>query len=331
MLLSKLQKNDRRKIISELKKAKESIARAKDIAIASHVNPDGDSIGSLLSLGIGLESIGKRVYMISSDGVPERYRCLPGAGRIIKKTDKQVDLAIGVDCSSKEILGKTFESFKSASNILEIDHHDFRRPFGNIKLVDSKAAAVGELIYLLLEELDADITKDVAQNLMTSIVVETNSFRLPNVRPLTFEVCTKLINLGINFYKLVDTIFWSKRKESAILSGVCMARCRFIKGGRVAWSVIRRKDFNMVRGRDEDVDGVPDEMRSIQSVKIALLFREKERNTLRVSLRSKDKINVASIAEKYGGGGHFDVAGCNIPNSAKAIKEFLRLTACLLP
>ena len=313
-----------------LTKAKTSILAAKEIAISGHINPDGDSIGSLLSLGLGLEKLGKRVYMVSYDGVPPRYKKLPGASRILKVIDRPVDLAISVDCSNKEILGPAYNFFARATEILEIDHHDFRRPFGDISYVDEKAAAVGEMVYSLLKKLNVDITKDIAQNLMASIIVETSSFRLPNVRPFTFQVCTELFKAGLDFYELVDLIFWSRTKQSAILSGICLARSKFIKGDRIAWSIIHKKDFDKVSGRHEDVDAAPDEMRTIKKVDIAILFRENGRDTLRVSLRSKKNINVASIAERYGGGGHFDVAGCTIPNNRRSIAEFLEHAERLL-
>jgi phosphoesterase RecJ-like protein len=305
------------------KEVKQKILEANNIAIAGHINPDGDSIGSLLSLGLGLERLGKKVYMISKDKVPKAYRHLPGTNRIVKKITKNIDLAIAVDCSNKEILGKTYEIFKKAKLILEIDHHEFRRPFGNIALIDTQAAAVGELIFLLLKRLKINITKEIAQNLLTSIIVETNSFRLPNVRPFTFEVCTKLIKMDIDFHNLVEMVYWSKTKEAALLSGLCLARCKFVKKGKIVWSIVRKRDFDEVKGRDEDVDAVIEQMRSIQGVQLAVLFREKSRDILRVSLRSRGKVNVAKVAESFGGGGHFDVAGCNISNSAKAKKELL--------
>jgi phosphoesterase RecJ-like protein len=312
------------------KRARNAILKAKSVAVAGHANPDGDSIGSMLALGLGLEKLGKRVHMISRDGVPERYRTLPGAGRIIRGLDEPIDLAIAVDCSSREMLGKTFLLFESASGILEIDHHDFRRPFGDIAIVDRKAAAVGEIIFTLLNSLGIVITKPIAHNLMTSIIVETGSFRLPNTRPFTFEVCTDLIRRGVDFYKLVDMVFWSKSREAAVLSGICLSRCRFLKGGSLVWSIIRKKDFEAVKGKDADVDPVPDDMRAIDSVKIAVLFREKDAKTLRVSLRSKGKINVAAVAEQYNGGGHYDVAGCNIKNDPSEMNGLLAKARRLL-
>jgi len=325
-----MQYYERRRGVNGLNSAKDSIMAAREIAISGHINPDGDSIGSLLSLGLGLERIGKRVYMISCDGIPSRYRKLPGASRVIRRLDRAVDLAIAVDCGNKEILGPTYGTFMKASEILEIDHHDFRRPFGDSSYVDAKAAAVGEMIYALLKKLRAPVTKEIAHNLMASIIVETSSFRLPNVRPFTFKVCTDLIKAGVNFYELVDMIFWSRTKQAAMLSGICLARSRFLKGDRIAWSIIRKRDFARIKGRHEDVDAAPDEMRTIKKVDIAILFRENGNDTLRVSLRSKDNINVASIAERYGGGGHFDVAGCTIPNNRKSVVEFLRHAERLL-
>lgn len=309
--------------MNNLKAIAGKILKAKNILISGHINPDGDSIGSLLSLGLGLEKLGLRVYMLSIDGVPKRYLLLPGAKRIIKKFKKPVDLAISVDCGDRELLGKAFDIFKKAKLILEIDHHEFRKPFGDILYVDKKAGSVGEIIYILLKELGVKMDRDIAENLLTSIVVETNSFRLPNVRPLTFEICAEMIKLGVDFHKLVEMVFWNETMESAVLGGICLGRCKFIQGGRIAWSIVRKKDFNLAKGKDEDVDAVCDEMRSIKGVDIAILFREKSKKTLRVSLRSKGKINIAKIAEHYGGGGHFDVAGCHISNNPRTIKELL--------
>lgn len=312
-------------------KAREKILKAGSVVVAGHINPDGDSIGSLLALGLALEGLGKRVYMVSRDGVPYRYRLLPGADRIIKHTQAKCDLAISVDCSNKEILGKSYEIFKRAENILEIDHHEFRRPFGDISIIDTKAAAVGEIIYSLLNSIKGtDINSNVAQNILTSIIVETNSFRLPGVRPLTFEICARLLEIVDDFSKLTDMVYWIRRRASVILSGICLSRCRFLKGDKVAWSIVRQEDFRKARGRDEDVDAVAGEMISISDVKIAVLFREKDGKSLRVSLRSKGAINVASLAEAYGGGGHFDIAGCSIPNNRASINRLLKMSEKLL-
>ncbi|MBD3426901.1 MAG: hypothetical protein GF409_06690 [Candidatus Omnitrophica bacterium] len=313
-----------------LTQAKEAILKADTVAMGCHVNPDGDAIGSMLSLGLGLEKLGKKVFMVSQDGVPRRYRPLPGADRITRKLENDADLAVTVDCSTREMLGGAYRDLRRSRTLLEIDHHEVRNSFGDIRYVDAEAPAVGEMIYCLLKELKVKINKDIAQNILTSLIVETNSFKLPNVRPFTFEVCAEMVKTGLDFYKLVDMVFWSHSRQVAVLSGICLARCEFIDGGRLAWSIVKREDFRKVNGKDEDADTIADEIRTIKGVDIVVFFREKSGEELRVSLRSKGGINVARLAQEYGGGGHSDVAGCIIPNSGGKMEELLGKAEALL-
>lgn len=302
---------------------KKEIRKAKTVGVFSHVNPDGDSIGSLLSLGLGLKKLGKRVYMISQDGVPFRYRKLPGARYIVKKTKVLLDAAIAVDCGDKELLGKTYDLFKKAKVTLAIDHHSFRNRFSHISLIDPKAAAVGELIYLFLRALRVPITKDIAQNILTSIIVETNSFRLPETRPLTFQICSQLLKTGLDFYKLTEMVYWSWRRQAVMLSADCIGRTKFLKQAKLAWSIVRKKDLKRFNAKDEDADAVTSDMLSISGVQAVIFFREKSKKLLRVSLRSKGKVNLIKLAKEYNGGGHFDSAGCKIPNDPKVISQML--------
>lgn len=299
------------------------ILSAERILISGHSNPDGDSIGALLSLGLGLQSIGKDVSMICHDQIPKKYSHLPGISQIVKNCNHKFDLAIAVDCGSKEMIGPTFELFRKAGSILEIDHHRSRIPFGDISFVDPDASSAGELVYELLLDLDIPITTDIAQNILTSILVETNSFRLPGIRPHTFELCAELLRTGVNFLLLAESVYWVTSRETAVLSGICLSRCQFAADGQIAWSIITQKDFKKAGATDADADPITEKIRSIQGVKIAILIREKADKQLRISIRSKDGINVASIAEKFGGGGHHSAAGCTILNKKNTIKNLL--------
>lgn len=306
------------------KEAIRIISISRDIIIAGHINPDGDSIGSLLSLGLGIKQLGKNVQMLSAGGVPKKYRVLPGAGEIIRNSDKAADLAIAVDCSTKELLGKTFTLFKKCRYILEIDHHSVRDPFGDISLVKTQAAAVGELVYSLLKRLRVAMTRDIAQNILTSIIVETNSFRLPNVQPFTFEVCAKLLKTGLDFHKLSETIYWSRGKESSVITGLILSKCKFLSQDRIVWSFLTRKDLKVIKANYEDTEAIANEMLAIKSVEVALLFREIGEDLLKVHLRSKGKVDVALFAQKYGGGGHADAAACVVRDGNKTIKNLLK-------
>lgn len=309
---------------------KEKILESEQVAVAGHINPDGDCIGSLLSLGLGLASIGKSLALVLQDGVPFNYKKLPGAGKIRKRIDKVPDMAIVVDCGSKEMVGRPFKLMEKAKYILEIDHHEHREPFGNLSLVDTKAAAVGEIVYYLLKSLKVKITAGIAQSILTSIIVETNSFRLPVLRPNTFSVCAALLKTGVDFSRLSQLVYWSKTREMVVLSGLCMSKLKLIKNGQIAWSIVSGKDFSLAGAKPEDLDSAPNDILSINTVKIAILFREEKRGQLRVSLRSKNRLNVASLARKRGGGGHFDSAGCYIPNKKSKIEKLLKEAQNLL-
>jgi len=270
------------------------------------------------------------VYMLCQNEIPSNYRSLPGAGRIVRTTNKRVDLAVAVDCSVVDLLGVNIPVFKKAKSILEIDHHEFRRPFGDMQLIDYKASAVGELIHLLMKKMNIKVTQNIAKNLLTSIIVETNLFKLSNVTPAVFRLCVEMLETGITFSRLVDKVYGPRTEEAMLLSALCLLRAKFLKEKRIIWSVITKKDLARVGGKDYDADAIANEMNSMKGVEIAVLFREKNRKVLRVSLRSKGDINIGKLAEEYSGGGHFDIAGCYIHNNKREISRILSSVKALL-
>ncbi len=316
--------------IRNLEMVKEAIEGAVSIVICGHANPDGDSIGAVLSLGLGLKSMGKSVYMLCTDSVPAKYRLLPGVNHLASTAPRQIDLAIAVDCGSKEIIGPAYSVFQRAAVTIEIDHHRSRTPFADLTLVDPEACSAGELVYELLLELGVFITDEIAQNVLTSLIVETNSFRLPGIRPRTFELCAELLGTGVNFNRLAETVYWVTSRETAILSGICMSRCHFLQDGEIAWASLSRKDYQRARASDTDADPVAEKIRSIQGVKVAILFREKQDHQWRVSLRSKEGINVSTLAEHFGGGGHLSAAGFTIPSKKRYLRSILNAAVSLL-
>src|SRR3989338_3295567 len=152
------------------------IRQSRKIIIACHMNPDGDALGSMLGIGIGLSKLGKSVVMLCPDPVPYRYAALPGVYRVKQQWREPADLAISVDCGSISQLSKLDEVFKKSKRIVEIDHHSYRTQFGDIQLIDWEACSVGEIVYLLLRELKVSIDKKIAECLLTSAIVESSSF-----------------------------------------------------------------------------------------------------------------------------------------------------------
>lgn len=315
---------DRLQTTKSIEAIRQTVLEAQSIAISGHINPDGDSIGSLLSLGFGLEKLGKTVYMLSSDPVPQKYLLLPGSARISSKIPSHIDVAIAVDCGSYEMLGSMREVFKKAHTTIEIDHHPSRNSFADYSWVDTRAAAVGEIIFRFLRQLNISLDRYIAQNILTSIIVETNSFRIPHIRPQTFDICSQLMKAGADFYQLAEHVLWVKRREATQLASVCMVRAKYLCDGKLMWSMVKQKDLKNAGAQESDVDPIIDKMQAIEGVELAILFRQKNKKYLRVSFRSREGINVAQIAEEFGGGGHFCVAGCLVQNKRNIRKKILQ-------
>ncbi|MFH1361021.1 MAG: bifunctional oligoribonuclease/PAP phosphatase NrnA [Candidatus Omnitrophota bacterium] len=305
------------------------IKKSKKIIIACHMNPDGDALGSMIGLYYGLMKMGKDVVMLCPDKVPYRYIDLSGARRIKQRYTKEADCAISVDCGAMVQLARLQEAFRKSKRIVEIDHHTYRTRFGDIQLIDRGSCSVGEIVYQLLKMMRIRLDKRMAECFLTSMLVETSSFSRPEVRNSTFDICSELMKTGINFNKISDRFYWLKKLSVLHLCGLCFVRIKMRANGKLAWSILYQKDYDKFNGSKEDVDAVPDEMMAIDGVKVTLLFREIEDNMLRVSLRSKGKIDIGYLASIYGGGGHHDVAGCRIHNNKRTIEKFIE-QACLL-
>ena len=311
------------KLKDNLKASAELIRRSRNIILACHVSPDGDAIGSMLGLGFALEKMGKNITLLCADKIPARYITLPGARRVKQHYHKVADLAISVDCGSVNQLSKIEEVFNRSRKIIEIDHHAYRTRFGDIQLVDEDACSVAEIIFFLLKELKLKIDKKMTECFLTSVLVESLSFSREDVKKTTFDICSELMESGVDFRKVSDRYYWQRRLSSVRLSGLCLSRVKLLSKNQLAWAIIYKKDFDEFEGRQEDVDAVADEMMAIEGTKVALLFREIEDNMLRVSLRSRENIDIGYLASIYGGGGHHNVAGCRIHNNKRTIEKFI--------
>ena len=226
-------------------------------------------------------------------------------------------------------LSKIEDSFNKSKRIIEIDHHTYRTRFGDVQLIDVTSASVGEIVYLFLKKLGISLDKRISECLLTSMLVETLSFSRQDVRMKTFEIMSEMMRSGVNFRKISDRYYWRRRLSCVHLSGLALSRVKMTAKNQLAWSFVSKKDYVRFQGKQEDVDSVADDIMMIKDVKIAVFFRELDDNILRVSLRSRDDIDIGYLASIYGGGGHDDVAGCRIRNNEKTIQKFI-VQACNL-
>jgi bifunctional oligoribonuclease and PAP phosphatase NrnA len=306
------------------KTAVKALARAKRVLVVSHLNPDGDTLGCMLALGLALMQKGKKVTLLCQDGVPTRYQFLPGSELVQTESRERFDASVAVDCGGERQLGTARSAFFRARTTIQVDHHDFGDAFGKVQVLEPEASAVGEIVFHLIQGLRAEITPAIATCLLTSIVVDTGAFRFSNTRPKTFEICARLSKQGVDVQHLIEEAYWVRSRSMALLSSFAVLNAQFSKSGAVSWSVVSQSNIKRFGANLSDADSVADELRSIEGVKIAALFRETERGSYRVSLRSRKGIHVAAVAARFGGGGHHNSAGCSIKRTAGERKKFLK-------
>lgn len=296
-----------------------AIRQAQRIVVTSHVNPDGDALGSVLAVMHLLDALGKDVTPLMADGVPDIYRWLPGAERVVTQTERRdFDLAIVCDAGAIERVGKSVRLVVEATPlVMDIDHHVADGPFGAIQILDARASATAELIWVLLEGLQpltaqTLATKDVADCLLTGIITDTGSYRYQNATPDTFELSAHLQRLGAQPAVISELVFENRSYASLKLLGRALASLQTTPEGRVAWAHVTGQDFADTNGEDADTEGIVSHVRAVQGAQIGILFREVPGKKVRISLRAREGANVNKIANVFGGGGHKLAAGCSL-------------------
>jgi phosphoesterase RecJ-like protein len=298
---------------SPLRRAASAIRTASRILIACHVRPDGDALGSLLALGLGCMALGKRVVMVSPDGVPDAYRFLPLWECVATAAEGEFDLGIGVDADGSARLGSVEAAVLAAPQVIDLDHHIGPAPYGNIQVVDPSAAATGELVFALLDELGVPLTLEIAVSLMTAILTDTGSFRFSNVTPRTLSMAARLVEAGALPGPVYEAVYEQKPAAAVRIAGRALAGLQAEHGGQLVWSALSCADFAAAGATDEDTDGIVGHLQAVKGARVILLFRELADGEVRVSLRARDRTNMARVAQRFGGGGHAPAAGCTLP------------------
>ena len=306
-----------RELVSVLKKEKVFL-------LATHLNPDGDAIGSALALANALASMGKEVHVYDKDLVPEFYRFMPGNERFrtnLKKSLSKNPVLVLLDCNSPERAGLEQYSFRKS---VVIDHHETEKNFGDIRWVVPSAAATGLMVFYLVKAMGLRVARDMAINLYTAIAVDTGTFRYSNTSPEVLRASAELVEAGANPAAISERLYerWEKNRFDLLLMTL---RNLEIKSD-VAIMHITKNMFKKTVTKPEDTENFSNLPRMIKSVKIAALFRDMGNGFWKVSLRSKGNANVAKIAELYGGGGHMNAAGFRMKGSLKSAKEKLLQT-----
>ena len=291
-----------------IKQIRAQINDAKKILIISHINPDGDTLGSMCALKL---AIGEKADMlIQTDPYPKMYSFLPSINEA--KTFDNVDTVITVDVAAIDRvirLGKKI--FNTAKVTINFDHHKTNPNFAGYNLVNPEASSCGEVLFDYFKETKTKITKDIATCLYVAILTDTGCFRYENAKEHTFDAAKELLSTGISNVEISKKCYDSKAKEMVLLQSHCVSNTKFLCNDKVAYTKIPNSLLREFNAKNEHTDGICETIRSIDTVEIAFAAKETSNNSTKISLRSKN-FDLTQITEKFSGGGHKNSAGCTI-------------------
>ncbi len=292
--------------------------------ISTHINPEGDALGSSIALSMAMESIGKKTVVYGRDIVPEFYWFLPGHERFRNSTfnlQPSTFNLILLDCNDPERAG--LEDIKFPYSAV-IDHHETEKGFGDIKWIEPKAPATGIMVFYIIKELGIKLTKDIATNLYAAIAIDTGTFRYNNTTPDVLRVGAELIAAGADPGSISEGLYetWSENRFRLLIKALNTLEIT----DNVAIAVVTREMYRETGAGPEDTENFSNFPRMMKSIRVSALFREIEDDYWKVSLRSKGEVNVAKIAELFDGGGHRNAAGYKVKADLKTAKEALLKT-----
>jgi bifunctional oligoribonuclease and PAP phosphatase NrnA len=301
----------------------EAIKGLDSLVISTHINPEGDAIGSQLGLALSLIKMGKKVTMLNADPVPEFLNFLPGSGLIKTGTEitEPYDALVVVDCEPERTGLKI--NGAPVKKIINVDHHVTNPKTADVYWVNPEAAAAGEMVYDLLLFMNAPMDKDIAISLYTCIFTDTGSFRYSNTDADALSKSAKLIDYGVEAWQIAENIYETKSFGRMKLLGMVLAGLEISNDGLVSWVTVKESFYSVTGTKAEDTDGFINYPRSIKGVEVAVLFREAGPNKVKMSFRSKGRVNVSTLAESLGGGGHPNASGAIIDMSLEKAKELV--------
>lgn len=289
--------------------------------VCSHSRPDGDAVGSVLAFGMLLEQMGKRVDLCTADRIPAIYRRLPGAGaiRTVLGVHGHYDAAILLECDGLE---RTRLHGLEPFFLINIDHHITGRAFANLNWIEHRAASTGELVHRLVKAAGARVTPEMATCLYTTVLTDTGAFSYGALSASTFALAGELVVSGADPIAIARDIYFSAPAAKVMLLGAALNTLHLEDS--IAWLWITQQDMARTHAAEEDCEGIVNFALGIAGIEAAVFLRELPEGHFRLSLRGKGRVNVAAIAEKLGGGGHENAAGCTLEGPLEpAIQQIL--------
>jgi phosphoesterase RecJ-like protein len=311
----------------QIETVKKNLWEANNILITSHKRPDGDAIGSVLGLGLALQDAGKEVQMVLADGVPRSFRHLSGYNQISKRPKCEFDISVILDCSDFQRVGNIFEE-EFVPNI-NIDHHVTNLNFAHTNIVNISAPATAEILTEMISGIGLEITKPIAEALLTGLITDTLGFRTPNMHPTTLRVAADLMEFGCDLSGLYKKALLNRSFAAARYWGAGLSTIKL--EDRLLWATLTQEDRKTIGYPGRDDADLINVLSSINDVDIAIIFVEQPNGFVKVSWRAQEGFDVSQIAFSFGGGGHKPAAGAEIKGNLEDVKtEVLNTTRNIL-
>jgi phosphoesterase RecJ-like protein len=310
----------------------DQLHRSQKVLVASHTSPDGDAIGSLLAIGLALKQMQKRVCMHNESVIPAVYRFLPHVSAIEQQVEviDDFDTVIILDCGTMMRIGAIADRLSTAPIVINIDHHVTNTRFGHMQWINPNACATSEMVYHLIKALPVTFDCIMATAIYTGILTDTGSFRFSNTNQTAFAICAEMIAKGANPYEVAKHVYGTYSLGRIKLLNLALDSLEISANGKLSIMTLSQHMLKETRTQAEDIDGIINYARRIEDVEVAALIHELENKDNRlpegcgnyhVSLRSDGMVDVASIAARFGGGGHAGAAGFSAQMPLVELKE----------
>ncbi len=309
------------------------INNSSNVLIITHINPDGDTLGSSSALRSYIGDRADILIQIEDNfNFPLTYNFLPYLNEAVNLSTLKddYDLVIALDCASIDrILDKPRKIFEACRNTIVIDHHKTNKGFGKINYIKGGISSTGEVLFDLFEKLNIKITSQMAIGLYSAILTDTGCFKYESATPHTFEIAQKLSELGINTSEIADLCYTNKPKNLILFQSEVINNAQFILNDKIAYTLITKDIIEKYSAKDEYTEGICETLRSVRNVEIAFVIKETDFGS-KVSIRTKE-IDATKISSEFNGGGHKRASGCTIKEPVnRAAEKILQVAKSLL-
>ena len=289
-----------------------------ELLLICHKSPDGDTVGSAFALYYGLTALGKKVNVLCQEDWPESFSYLYPDSAFREREGTPVT----VDIASPQLMGAKLEEYANTIALC-IDHHGCNSVKATRFLLDEWAAATAEIVFFLLQRMNVSLSQQIANCLYTGICTDTGCFRYSNCTSQTHRIAATLIECGAQASEINRRLFEMKSLGRLRLEQKVLEKLSLFHDGQIAFSELTRSEFLEAGAIPSDFDGIPAILRSIQGVQIAIMVKEQQEGSYKVSVRTSEEVDASAFCRQFGGGGHIRASGCTISGTAQEVKRQL--------